>query len=114
LLTDLAERGLFQRTLLAVMGEFGRTPKVNGAAGRDHWNFCYGLLLAGGGIKGGYVHGASDRIGGFPFSSPVTPADIVATIYDCLGIPVDLELRDRLQRPFQLVSWGDSIRGLFA
>jgi len=76
LLTDLAERGLLQRTLVAVMGEFGRSPRVNGAAGRDHWNFCYSLMLAGGGVKAGYVHGASDRIGAKPGRNPVTPAEI--------------------------------------
>jgi len=97
-----------------VMGEFGRSPKVNKAAGRDHWNFCYGLLLAGGGIKPGVVHGSSDRIGGRPSSNPVTPADIVATIYRCLGVANDLELQDRLGRPFQLVPWGDPIRELLA
>jgi hypothetical protein len=106
LLTDLLARGMLERTLVVVMGEFGRSPKINGAAGRDHWNFCYSLMLAGGGIKGGYVHGASDRIGGQPSRNPVAPADIVATIYHCLGIPADLELRDRLNRPFQLVPWG--------
>ena len=80
--------------------------EVNGAAGRDHWNFCYSLLLAGGGIKAGHVHGASDRIGARPSRDPVSPADVVATIYHCLGIPAHLELRDRLNRPFQLVPWG--------
>jgi hypothetical protein len=110
LLSDLTDRGLLERTLVAVMGEFGRSPRVNGAAGRDHWNFCYSLLLAGGGIKGGFVYGASDRIGGRPSSAPVRPADIVATIYDCLGISNHLELRDRLSRPFVLVPWGNPIR----
>ena len=81
------------------MGEFGRSPKVNAAAGRDHWNFGYSLLLAGGGIKAGHVHGASDKIGARPQSDPVTPAEIVATIYRCLGIPADLELHDQLARP---------------
>jgi hypothetical protein len=114
LLGDLDERGLLQRTLVAVMGEFGRTPKVNNNAGRDHWNFCYSLMLAGGGIKGGFVYGSSDRIGGQPSSCPVRPADIVATIYHCLGIPADLELRDRLQRPFLLVPWGSPIPDLLA
>jgi hypothetical protein len=109
LLSDLAERGLLRRTLVVVMGEFGRSPKINPAAGRDHWNFCYGLMLAGGGIKAGVVHGASDRIGGRPSSNPVTPADIVATIYHCLGIANDLVLEDRLGRPFQLVPWGSPI-----
>jgi hypothetical protein len=112
LLGDLEARGLLERTLVAVMGEFGRSPRVNGSAGRDHWNFCYTLMLAGGGIRGGAVHGASDRIGARPSSCPVTPADVIATIYHCLGIPADLELRDRLARPFQLVPWGSPIREL--
>jgi hypothetical protein len=110
LMDDLVARGRFERTLVAVMGEFGRTPKVNGNAGRDHWNFCYGLMLAGGGIRGGHVFGASDKIGGRPSSNPVTPADVVATIYHCLGVPRSLELRDNLGRPFELVPWGDVIR----
>jgi hypothetical protein len=112
LLAELASRGLLDRTLVAVMGEFGRTPKVNAAAGRDHWNFCYGLMLAGGGIKRGFIYGASDRIGAHPSSCPVRPADIIATIYHCLGIPADLELRDRLHRPYQLVPWGSPIHEL--
>jgi hypothetical protein len=114
LLTDLAERGLLERTLVAVMGEFGRSPRVNGAAGRDHWNFCYTLLLAGGGIKGGFVYGSSDRIGGRPSSCPVRPADVIATIYECLGIAHDLEMHDRLDRPYVLVPWGSPIRDLLA
>lgn len=109
LLDDLLARSMLQRTLVVVMGEFGRTPKVNGGAGRDHWNFCYGLMLAGGGMKGGHIFGASDKIGGRPSTNPVTPADIVATIYHCLGVPKDLELRDNLDRPFSLVPWGDVI-----
>lgn len=112
LLTDLSERGLLKRTLVAVMGEFGRSPRVNGAAGRDHWNFCYTLMLAGGGVKGGFVHGASDKIGGRPSLNPVSPADVIATIYDCVGIPAGLEMRDRLDRPFQLVPWGSPIGDL--
>jgi hypothetical protein len=106
----LTGRGLLERTLVAVMGEFGRSPKVNAAAGRDHWNFCYSLLLAGGGIKPGMVHGSSDKIGAYPSSNPVTPADVVATLYHCLGVPTDYELRDRQSRPFQVVPWGTPIR----
>ncbi|MFO0879344.1 MAG: DUF1501 domain-containing protein [Gemmataceae bacterium] len=112
LLDDLHERGLLERTLVVVMGEFGRTPKINPAAGRDHWNFCYGLMLAGGGIRPGYVHGASDRIGAHPSLNPVTPGDIVATIYHCLGIEPDTEIRDRLARPFVLVPSGNVIHDL--
>jgi uncharacterized protein (DUF1501 family) len=103
---------MLSRTLVVVMGEFGRSPRVNGGAGRDHWNFCYSLMLAGGGIKGGYVHGASDKIGGRPSNCPVTPADIIATIYQGLGIANDVELHDRLHRPFQLVPWGSPVREL--
>jgi uncharacterized protein (DUF1501 family) len=114
LLTDLAERGLLERTIVAMMGEFGRSPKVNGNAGRDHWNFCYSLLLAGGGFQGGFVYGASDKIGARPSRNPVTPGDIIATIYTCLGIDPNLELTDRLGRPFALVPWGTTIRELLA
>jgi hypothetical protein len=112
LLEDLRDRGRLERTLVVVMGEFGRSPRVNAAAGRDHWNFCYSLMLAGGGVRGGAVFGASDRIGGHPSLNPVLPGDVIATIYQCLGIPADLELRDRLGRPLQLVPWGSPIREL--
>jgi hypothetical protein len=113
LLDDLDARGMLSRTLVAVMGEFGRTPRINGSGGgRDHWNFCYSLMLAGGGIKAGHIHGASDRIGGRPSLNPVTPADIIATIYRCLGIRPDLELHDRLGRPITLVPWGNVIGDL--
>jgi len=115
LLNDLNARGILSRTLVVVMGEFGRTPKINNnGGGRDHYNFCYSLLLAGGGIKGGSVFGASDRIGAQPKNLPVKPADIIATIYHCLGIPADLELRDPQQRPYQLVPWGNPILDLLA
>jgi hypothetical protein len=115
LLDDLSDRGMLERTLVVVMGDFGRTPKINGnGAGRDHWNFCYSLVMAGGGLKAGYVHGASDKIGAKPSRNPVTPADVIATIYECLGVPHDLELRDRLQRPFTLVPWGSPIRDIIA
>jgi len=114
LLTDLSDRGMLERTLVVAMGEFGRSPKVNAQAGRDHWNFCYGLLMAGGGLKGGYVHGASDKIGARPSQQPVTPADVIATIYESLGIPPDLELVDRQSRPFVLAPWGAPIREVVA
>jgi Protein of unknown function (DUF1501) len=110
LIDDLVARGLFERTLVVVMGEFGRSPKVNANAGRDHWNYCYTLMLAGGGVRGGHVFGASDKIGSRPSNNPVTPADIVATIYHCLGVPRELDLRDSLGRPFQLALGGEVIR----
>src|SRR6185312_8966230 len=98
LLSDLTDRGLLERTLVVVMGEIGRTPKINGGAGRDHWEFCYSVLFAGGGTKGGFVYGASDKRGAYPSECPVTATDVVATIYSALGIDPALELRDRLGR----------------
>ena len=85
LLDDLEERGLLDTTLVVWMGEFGRTPKINEDAGRDHWPGCYSVLLAGGGIRGGQVIGASDAIGAYPKDRPTTPADIHATMYAALG-----------------------------
>jgi hypothetical protein len=114
LLNDLSERGRLDRTLVVVMGEFGRSPKINGNRGRDHYNFCYTLMLAGGGIKAGTVHGSSDKDGAFPRTNPTTPAEIIATIYHCLGLSNDMELRDQLQRPYQLVPWGNPVRELLA
>jgi hypothetical protein len=114
LLDDLVARGMFERTLVVVMGEFGRSPKVNGGAGRDHWNFCYSLMLAGGGIKPGFIFGASDKTGAYPADKPVVPAEIVATIYEALGISHALEFRDSVNRPYVLVPWGDPIVEMFS
>jgi Protein of unknown function (DUF1501) len=114
LLDDLTDRRMLERTLVVVMGEFGRTPKINAAAGRDHWNFCYTLFMAGGGIKPGFVLGASDRTGAYPAERPVGPADIVATIYAALGIDHTLELRDSINRPHLLVPWGEPLGEMFA
>jgi hypothetical protein len=114
LLTDLTERGLLERTLLVVMGEIGRTPKINGGAGRDHWEFCYSVLFAGGGTKGGFIYGASDKYGAYPSQNPVSAGDIIATIYHALGIAPDLELRDRLDRPIALVPNSAPITDIFA
>lgn len=113
LIEDLHERGLGQRTLVVIMGEFGRTPKINDGAGRDHWNKCYSILMAGGGIRGGRVHGRSDRIGAFPGDGRVfTPADMTATIYHCLGIDPHCEVTDQLGRPLR-ISDGQPMRELF-
>ncbi|WP_298868180.1 DUF1501 domain-containing protein [uncultured Gimesia sp.] len=103
LIEDLAERGLLERTLVAVLGDFGRTPKINNNAGRDHWNSCYSIMLLGGGIKAGSVYGASDRSGAVPLHSPVSPGDIVATIYRLLGVDHHHVLYDKLERPHTVV-----------
>jgi uncharacterized protein (DUF1501 family) len=91
-----------ESTLVEVMGEFGRTPKINAKAGRDHWPDCYTVVLAGGGIRGGAVYGASDRSGGYPDRDPVTPADLVSTILWRFGINPAQEVHDRFNRPFRL------------
>jgi hypothetical protein len=99
LLDDLDERGLLDTTLVVWMGEFGRTPKINANASRDHWPQCYTVLLAGGGTKRGYVYGKSDAHGAFPDEHPVKPEDLAATIYYLLGISPNSEIRDRNNRP---------------
>jgi hypothetical protein len=86
LLEDLAGRGLLDTTLVIAVGEFGRTPKINDKAGRDHWEHCYSALLAGGGVKGGRVVGTSDATASKPHSRPATPADLVATVQHVVGI----------------------------
>jgi hypothetical protein len=102
LLTDLAERGRLDQTLVVVMGEFGRTPKINAAAGRDHWGSCQSVVLAGGGIRGGAVYGSSDKIGAYPASHPVDPVDVHATIYHCMGLDPHVSMTDNLGRAFEL------------
>ena len=106
LLAELAERGMIERTLVAVLGDFGRTPRINNNAGRDHWNACYSILLAGGGIKGGFVYGASDRTGALPAERPVSPGDIIATLYHLLGVNPHMNIYDVLGRPHPLVPTG--------
>src|SRR5207253_295835 len=87
LLTDLEERGLLDSTLVVATGEFGRTPFLNANGGRDHWANCWTAIVAGGGVKGGRVIGASDKLGGEPKDRPVTPQELVATIFHALGVP---------------------------
>jgi hypothetical protein len=101
LLQDLDERGMLDDTLFICMGEFGRTPKINGAAGRDHWPHAQSILLAGAGIRGGSVCGATDRIAAYPEEDPVSPQDLAATVLHLLGVPRDLEIRDRTDRPYR-------------
>ena len=115
LLTDLADRGLLDRTIVAVFGDFGRTPKINANdAGRDHWNYCYSLMLLGGGFKQGLIYGTSDKTGAFPASDPLIPGDIVSTMYHCLGLRHDREIHDATNRPFRLVPTGDVVDALLA
>jgi hypothetical protein len=111
LLDDLVQRGLLADTLVVCMGEFGRSPKINPQAGRDHWPHVQSVLLAGAGIPAGCAYGASDRHGAYPADSPVTPADLAATILHLLGVPPQVELRDRTGRPF-LAYAGELVRAL--
>ena len=103
LLDDLSLRGLLDSTVVPWMGEFDRTPKLNSKAngGRDHWPHVYSVLLAGGGIRGGRVASSSDAIGAQPRDGRVHPADVLATIYHLLGVSLDTELRDPLDRPYR-------------
>jgi hypothetical protein len=102
LLGDLGERGLLDETLVAVTGEFGRSPKINGDAGRDHYGNVFSALLAGGGIAGGRTYGTSDKIGAFPADKPVTAGDFAATLYHALGVPPETEIHDRFGRPLRV------------
>ena len=112
LLDDLDGRGLLDETLVAVAGEFGRTPKVNRDAGRDHWGACQSALFAGGGIRGGQVYGASDRQAAYVKDRPVSPADFLATICHALGIAPDSEVHDRAGRPYRITD-GTPVTALF-
>jgi hypothetical protein len=109
LLADLHARGLLDETLVLCLGEFGRSPKINGDAGRDHWPRCYSLLLAGGSVPGGLIYGKSDRIGSDPSENPVTPHDLIATIYSLLGIGPETVLPDQLGKPVHLIGQGKVI-----
>jgi hypothetical protein len=122
LLDDLEARGLLDETLVVWTGEMGRTPKVGqsvvggagaGKDGRDHWANCFTTVLAGGGIKGGVVHGSSDRYAAYPATNPTQPADLAATIYTCLGVDPRLEIYDRLGKPHALCD-GTPIQAILA
>jgi uncharacterized protein (DUF1501 family) len=113
LLDDLFDRGLNQRTLLVVMSEFGRSPKINNVAGRDHWSTCYSIMLTGGGIKPGQVYGQSDKIGSHPHKGRIfSTADTTATIYHLLGIDHHAELTDQTGRPVPITT-GEPMVELF-
>jgi uncharacterized protein (DUF1501 family) len=113
LLEDLDQRGLLKETVVLWMGEFGRSPRINNMAGRDHWPKCYTILMAGGGVRPGMVYGASDKTGGFPASDPVKPDDVAATIFHLLGIDPHTEVYDALNRPLPIAK-GEVLAGLLA
>jgi hypothetical protein len=114
LVEDLDQRGLLNSTLIYVMGEMGRSPKVNALAGRDHWPQCGFCLMIGGGIKQGVEYGTTDAIAAYPASNPVSPADIVATIYQQLGIDPHTMLPDRSGRPLPIAHGGEPIWDIIA
>ena len=114
LIEDLDERGLLESTLVVVMGEFGRTPKINSTGGRDHWPRVFSVMMAGGGLKQGYVHGASGRTGESPLEAAVTPADLACTIYSLLGISAETTMTTSDGRPIRVNQAGKIIRELIA
>lgn len=114
LIQDLDERGLLESTLVIVMGEMGRSPRINAKAGREHWPQCGFCLLTGGGVKAGTVHGSTDAQAGYPVDHPVHPADLIATIYHLLGIDWQLTVPDRLGRPVPIARGGEPVAGVLA
>ncbi|MFO0943491.1 MAG: DUF1501 domain-containing protein [Pirellulales bacterium] len=112
LIEDLESRGLLDSTLIVSIGEFGRTPKINGNAGRDHWPNCYHAVLAGGGVHAGSTYGESDGVGAYPADNPVSPSDLAATLFWRFGLDLNHQIRDQLGRPFHL-SDGRPITELF-
>ena len=114
LIEDLESRGLLERTLIMVSSEFGRTPKINNEAGRDHWPKVFSVMLAGGGVKGGLVYGSSDATATEPEFDPVSPEDLATTMYHLLGIVADKELMAPGDRPIEICDGGNLIDGLLA
>jgi hypothetical protein len=112
LLEDLSARGLLDETLVVMLGEFGRTPKVNTNAGRDHWGAAQSIVLAGGGVRGGQIYGATDKQAAWVTKDPVKPEDIIATTYQALGIPPETLIRDPEKRPHR-ISEGQVVAPLF-
>jgi hypothetical protein len=104
LLDDLSERGILEDTLVLCLSEFGRTPKFNTRGGRDHWGQVFSVALSGGGVRGGTVYGASDRLGAYPKDGLVKPEDITATLFHCLGLLPSQEVFDRQGRPLAISS----------
>ena len=114
LIEDLHQRGMLESTLVCNLAEFGRTPRINPAGGRDHWPQCWTIYFAGGGVQGGRVVGRSDEIGAFPAERPVEPSEVVATIYKSLGLNLETTIPGPQGRPFPLVDFGHKeIKELF-
>ncbi|OAI40085.1 hypothetical protein AYO40_05200 [Planctomycetaceae bacterium SCGC AG-212-D15] len=114
LMEDLQQRGLLDETLVVMMGEMGRTPKINENGGRDHWTFCYSVVLAGAGIRGGMTYGASDKEAAYVKDKPARIRDICATIYSCLGIDPDMPVYDQGGRPMPVANGGTPLTEILA
>ena len=114
LISDLDERGLLDETLVIATGEMGRTPKANAQWGRDHWSTLFSTVIAGGGIVGGRVYGASDKDAAWSLDTPVSPEDLAATVYYAMGIDHELRVPDAENRPFQIVDDGLPVTGLWS
>ena len=112
LIDDLTDRGLLESTLVIAMGEFGRTPRINGNGGRDHWPHCYSVVLAGGGVRGGVVYGASDKFVHYPEADALTPGDLAATLFWRFGLDPRKVMNDLTGRPYKLAD-GQPIETLF-
>lgn len=113
LIEDLDQRGRLESTLVVALGEFGRSPRINGAAGRDHWPDCYTVVMAGGGVKGGSVYGSSDAVGAYPETDAVTPGDLAATLFARFGLNPDDQIHDFTGRPYRLAE-GRPLDAIFA
>ncbi len=112
LIEDLSSRGMLNDTLVIVAGEMGRSPRVNARAGRDHWPQCGSILVTGGGVKEGYVHGTSDRIGAYPDTDPVTPGDWISTVYTLLGLDPSTTVPDAFNRPMPISQGGAPVTAI--
>ncbi|HEY3787868.1 MAG TPA: DUF1501 domain-containing protein, partial [Urbifossiella sp.] len=114
LIDDLSDRGLLESTLIVVTGDMGRSPRVNGKAGRDHWPQCGFALFAGGGTRPGIVHGTTDKIAAFPSDHPVSAGDLVATMYHLVGVDPEATVPDHTNRPTHISHGGRPIAGILS
>jgi uncharacterized protein (DUF1501 family) len=114
LITDLEQRGLLDSTVVMISSEFGRTPKINGTAGRDHWPKVFSVVLAGGGIRKGIVYGSSNAVASDPEENPIGVEDLFTTIYHTLGVVADKELMAPGDRPIEIVNGGEVRKDMLA